>query len=125
MDKYFKPAGNLEGNGTNDMNNGFYIPGDLGGDIKPAKNSEDIKNNSFKFSGNKNETADEIKNYIANVQSGVKTHGTVSGGGIILVTFDKLKDMVNNGYNIIRANYFEQMKMIEVEFDVPVNNRSR
>ena len=40
MDKYFKPAGDLEGNRTitvNDMNNIFYNPGDLGGQgFKPA-----------------------------------------------------------------------------------------
>lgn len=49
----------------------------------------------------------------------------VSGGSVIFVTFDELKDMVNNGYNIIKANYFEQMKMIEVEFDVSINNKTR
>ncbi|MGM9876645.1 MAG: hypothetical protein ACI310_05405 [Bacilli bacterium] len=127
MDKYFKPTGNLEGNGTNDMNNGFYIPGDLGdkpiGDIKPAGDLEN--NNSFKFSENKTVTDDEIKSYIASVQSGVRTYGSVSGGGVMFVSFDRLKDMVNNGYNIIRANYFENMKMIEVEFDVPANYKSR
>lgn len=127
MDKYFKPAGNLEGNGTNDMNNVFYIPGDLGDkpieDIKPAGDLEN--NNSFKFSETKTVTDDEIKSYIASVQSGVRTYGSVSGGGVMFVSFDRLKDMVNNGYNIIRANYFENMKMIEVEFDVPINNKSR
>lgn len=158
MDKYFKPAGDLEGNRTitvNDMNNIFYNPGDLGGQgFKPAgdlgtdnsfKSSDgkpqvsgmnngfynpgdldnEQKNNSFNFSETKTVTADEIKSYIASVQSGVRTYGSVSGGGVMFVSFDRLKDMVNNGYNIIRANYFENMKMIEVEFDIPANHKSR
>lgn len=43
----------------------------------------------------------------------------------MFVTIDRLKDMVNEGYNIIKANYFEKMNMIEVEFDVPFKNKSR
>ena len=135
IDDYFKPAGNLEGNSSlkfsetktadvNDTNNGFYNPGDLGGEVfKTAGDLED--NNSFKFSESKTVTDDEIKSYIASIQSVVRTYGSVSGGGVMFVSFDRLKDMVNSGYNIIRANYFENTKMIEVEFDVPVNHKSR
>ena len=109
---------------VNDTNNGFYNPGDLGGEVfKTAGDLED--NNSFKFSESKTVTDDEIKSYIASIQSGVRTYGSVSGGGVMFVSFDRLKDMVNSGYNIIRANYFENTKMIEVEFDVPVNHKSR
>ena len=60
IDDYFKPAGNLEGNSSlkfsetktadvNDTNNGFYNPGDLGGEaFKSAGNLEG--NSSLKFS---------------------------------------------------------------------------
>ena len=42
-----------------------------------------------------------------------------------VISFDRLKEMVNEGYNIIKASYFEQMNMIEVTFDVPYKSKTR
>lgn len=118
------------------MNNSFYNPGDLNGSaFKPAgdlngsafKPAGDLntQSNSFKFNQSENLTADEIKSYIDSVQTGTKTVGLTSSGGSMIVPFDSFKDMVNNGYNIIKANYFEQMGLVEVEFDVLMNSRTR
>ena len=41
------------------------------------------------------------------------------------VSFDRLKEMVSEGYNIIKASYFEQMNMIEVTFDIPYKSKTR
>ena len=63
---------------------------------------------------------EEIDDYILAVVSGKKYEaicelGTLCGGGITIVSFNKFKDMVDNGYNIINAKYINN-DMIEVEF---------
>ena len=108
------------------MNNNFYNPGNLDNDsFKPAGDLESAESNNFKFTESKTMSVDEIKSYIASFQTRTRTSGLTSGGGCIMATFDRFKDMVNDGYNIIRAGYFEQMGMIEVEFDVPVQHKTK
>ena len=110
------------------MNKDFYTPGDLdGGMLKPAGSLEQ-DNTYFKMAGDlkDNNSKNEVEEYLKSVVTGKRTspefgHFPIAAGQRF-VSFDRLKDMVNNGYNIIRANYFENMKMIEVEFVVPVNH---
>ena len=101
MDKYFKVAEDLE-----DGSSFFNPPGDL------DKNFEAM-------------TSNDVMQYIESIQSGAKTKGPTSGGGVKFVTFDELKSMVDSGYNIIKATYYEHFNMIEVTFDIPSRARSR
>ena len=57
--------------------------------------------------------------------TGKRSEGLTVGGATMFVSFDRLKEMVNEGYNIIKASYFEQMNMIEVTFDVPYKSKTR
>ena len=63
--------------------------------------------------------------YIESIQSGTKTEGPTSGGGVKFVTFDELKSMVDSGYNIIKVTYYEHFQKFEVEFDIPSKPRTR
>ena len=104
MNNYFKAPGNLEEKpNTGDF---FHKPGDL-------------ENKS------KVETSEEIKKYLSEISTGKKTEGLTIGGAKMFVSFDRLKEMVNEGYNIIKASYFEQMNMIEVTFDIPYKSKTR
>lgn len=101
MDKYFKVAEDLE-----DGSSFFKPPGDL--------------DKSF---GAK--PSDNVMQYIKSIQSGTKTEGPTSGGGVKFVTFDELKSMVDSGYNIIKVTYYEHFQKFEVEFDIPSKPRTR
>ena len=46
--------------------------------------------------------------------------------GKIIVGLDELKEMVKNGDNIISAEYFESLNMVNIEFQsfrIPTKNR--
>ena len=103
MDKYFKVAEDLE-----DGSSFFKPPGDL------DKNFEAMTS-----------TSNNVMQYIESIQSGTKSEGPTSGGGVKFVTFDELKSMVYSGYNIIKATYYKHFNMIEVTFDIPSRARSR
>ena len=70
-------------------------------------------------------SAEEINKFINEVATGKRSEGLTIGGATMFVSFDRLKEMVNEGYNIIKASYFEQMNMIEVTFDVPYKSKTR
>jgi hypothetical protein len=103
------------------MSNYFKVPGDL--------NKESNGNNFFHKPDNlDNKTvssAEEINKFISEVATGKRSEGLTIGGATMFVSFDRLKEMVNEGYNIIKASYFEQMNMIEVTFDVPYKSKAR
>ncbi len=101
MDKYFKVAEDLEDGSS------FF------------KSSSDL-DKSF---GAK--PSDNVMQYIKSIQSGTKTEGPTSGGGVKFVTFDELKSMVDSGYNIIKVTYYEHFQKFEVEFDIPSKPRTR
>ena len=122
MSNYFKAPENLEEKtNTGDF---FHKPGDL---------NKESNNNSFFYTPNDldssaNKTvssAEEINKFINEVVTGKRSEGLTIGGATMFVSFDRLKEMVNEGYNIIKASYFEQMKMIEVTFDVPYKSKTR
>ena len=88
-------------------NNGFFVPGDL-----PVDNRKDIDV--------KNCTMDDIQNYLVSVVSereyeSICELGVLVGAGEMIVSFDKLKQMVDEGYNIVRAKAFNK-DMIMVKF---------
>ncbi len=122
MSNYFKVPENLEEKtNTGDF---FHKPGDL---------NKESNNNSFFYTPNDldssaNKTvssAEEINKFINEVVTGKRSEGLTIGGATMFVSFDRLKEMVNEGYNIIKASYFEQMNMIEVTFDVPYKSKTR
>ena len=107
-------------------NNGFKRAGDL---------DQPKQNNSFKFEKKEEtiQTPEEIREWLKTIVSGKKKstyefgrgHQAFSSGKI-LVGLDELKEMVKNGDNIISAEYFENLNMVDIEFEsfkVPSKSR--
>ena len=124
MSNYFKVPGNIEEKANTDSF--FHKPGDL--------NKESNGNSFFHKPNNLDNnvkktislsSAEEINKFISEVATGKRSEGLTVGGATMFVSFDRLKEMVNEGYNIIKASYFEQMNMIEVTFDVPYKSKTR
>ena len=124
MSDYFKKPGNIEGKANTDSF--FHKPGDL--------NKESNGNSFFHKPNNLDNnvkktislsSAEEINGFINEVATGKRSEGLTVGGATMFVSFDRLKEMVNEGYNIIKASYFEQMNMIEVTFDIPYKSKTR
>lgn len=124
MSNYFKVPGNIEEKANTDSF--FHKPGDL--------NKESNGNSFFHKPNNLDNnvkktislsSAEEINKFISEVATGKRSEGLTVGGATMFVNFDRLKEMVNEGYNIIKASYFEQMNMIEVTFDVPYKSKTR
>lgn len=116
-----KPASDL----TPNNDNGYLKPA---GDISTSNNTQNVGYNAFKpardISQSEN-SIEEINEYLKEIQTGQRTYGPILGGAKMFVPLDKLKQMVNDGYNIISAKYFEQMQIIEVEFDIPTKSKTR
>lgn len=112
-DNGFKVAGNLE----SEKNSSFYNPGSLSDNgFKVADNLE--QNN---ISVKDNNSTNEVEEYLKSVVTGKKTppefgHFPIAAGQKF-VSFDELKAMVDRGDNIIKAEYFEQMEKILIEFE--------
>ena len=119
MDKnYFSKAGDLD-------KNYFSKAGDLVSEERTPSQKEvspffktpgDIPEQSPKISTN----AIDVEDYLLTIVSGKKYDsvcelGTLVGGGNIIVDFNRLQEMVDLGYNIVRAKYIND-KMIEIEF---------
>lgn len=103
----------LQGNMKKENNN-FYNPGDLSVD---DKKNIDVKNC----------TLDDIQDYLVSVVSGheyeqVCDLGVLTSEGEMIVSFAKLKQMVNEGYNIVRAEAFN-VDMIMVKFQKYTNDK--
>lgn len=125
--KWFKKADDLEESKSNDNGMSYF---QRAGDLESSK-----QNNSFKF-GKKEETIktpEEIKKWIKSIVSGKKkgVYGfgegpQVTSSGKMLVGLDELQQMVENGDNIISAEYFENINMVDIEFEsFRVPNKSR
>ena len=122
---FFKPAGDL---GVSNDNNPLRPAGDLGvlngnNPLRPAGNlGVSNGNNSFMFERQNNvlKTPDEIREWLKTVVSGKKMSSEnrpAIGGGRVMVTLDELKKMVDNGDNIIKAEYIEGVCCVNVEFE--------
>lgn len=124
--------------------NGFKIAGDLNDDgmsyfqrggsleepmksgessFKPAGDLKSINTNTaFKFEEKNHvlKTSDDIRKLLKTIVSGKKMSDErlmATGGGQMFVTVDKLDEMIENGDNIIKAEYFENTNMILIEFE--------
>ena len=117
-------------------NNFFKLAGDLGGSmgdnpLRPAGDLGVSSNNSFKFEEKKERlnTPKEIREWLKTLVSGRKMSGEgcpAFGGGKMMVTLDELKRMVDNGDNIISAEYIEGINCVNVEFEsFSIPSRSR
>ena len=127
---YFKKAGDLnDDKPSNDMSSHFTRAGDLEPTVKERQSFK------FKEKTEKNKTSDEIITWLKTIESGKKKSNYASGEGLMatgggqkFVTIDELNQMLDNGDNIISAQYFENMKMILVEFEsfnLPNTSKSR
>ena len=124
MSDYFKKPGNIEEKANTDSF--FHKPEDL--NREPNGNNFFHKPNNLDNNVKKTmslSSAEEINKFINEVVTGKRSEGLTIGGATMFVNFDRLKEMVNEGYNIIKASYFEQMNMIEVTFDVPYKSKTR
>lgn len=94
-------------------NNGFRKAGDLDRESDYFRKAGDLTGNIRRDT--------EIKDYLLTVVSGKRQslgddYLRVAGGKTI-VSFEQLKEMVNDGYNIISANYIRPMGMVDIEFE--------
>lgn len=126
----FKRAGNLNDNGMSYFQRGGSLEEPIKVNeslFRPAGDLDTpVQNNSFKFEEKKEElkTPEEIKAWLKTIVSGVKKSSYEFGrghqafsSGRILVGLDELKEMVENGDNIISAEYFEALNMVDIEFE--------
>lgn len=93
MNNFFKPAEDLNKNES---------------EQKYFKQAGDLENNL--------NIADEveIKSYLESVVSHQKFEGAI-GGGMMIVSFSRLQELVDSGYNIVKAEYINP-NMISIEF---------
>ena len=114
----FKRAGDLAEDKTKDNGMSYF---QRAGDLDTPK-----PNNSFKFEKKEEtiQTPEEIRIWLKKIVSGVKKstyefgrgHQAFSSGRI-LVGLDELKEMVENGDNIISAEYIDGINMVDIEFE--------
>ena len=116
---YFKTAGDLS---TTKPNNSMTLHFTKAGDLEDTKK----ESNSFKFKEKEEslKTANEIREWLKTIVSGKKKSNYAFGEGLLanyagqkFVGLDELKQMVDNGDNIISAEYFEYMNMVLIEFE--------
>jgi len=136
---YFSRAGDLD---TDDIGKTYFSrPTDLdgdnleeiyfsrAGDLEPSKKNS----NSFVFESDtmgSAKSSDEINKWLKTIVSGKKMYTpgfdkVPYSSGIILVSLEELKQMVDNGDNIISAEYFENANLVSVEFESFNLNNSR
>lgn len=112
---YFQRGGSLE---EPNQTNTFLKPA---GDLNTPKQTH-----PFSFESKKEElnTPEKIKAWLKTIVSGEKKgfyafgeELELTGAGQKFVSIEELQDMVKNGDNIIKAEYFDNMNMIMVEFE--------
>ena len=164
-DKYFKPAGNLDGNKNDllysknirsDLNffrksgdieleplkernglsevSGFRPAGDLiyDNDVSPIDMINIDKQNVLLDMDTKKENMNTnnsnfLDDYLLTIVSGKKYDavcelGVLMGSGRIIVSLEELRQMVDEGYNIVSANVIGP-NMIEIEFQKYIYNQ--
>jgi len=130
---YFKPAGDLDaglttsGLGTTSSNlTPFRTPEEMVDYFRTAENLNDINNEITKKINNNeeiinktNNNIDKIKDYLLTIVSGKKDYvcelGVLDGAGEMVVSFERLMQMVEEGYNIVKAEVINA-NMILIEF---------
>lgn len=99
MNNFFKPAGDIDNEDNRTTHSYFQPAGDL-------SLENDTKNLDL--------TVDEINEYLKNVVSGKRIEGILNGG-MSIISFSKLRELVENGCNIISAECLNP-EMIVVEY---------
>ncbi len=141
---WFKKPGNLDDNKLNINGTSFFKPASsLEEPIKTKetffKTAGDLdtstQNNSFKFQEKEEtiQTQEEIRDWLKTIVSGEKKANyalgegfQITGAGQKFVSVEELKNMVKNGDNIIKTEYFDNMNMVMIEFEsfkVPSKSR--
>ena len=82
-------------------NKGFRIPTD-----------EDLGYESVNV---ENASLEEIKRYVSEHTSGEKYHYDLAEGGMMFVSFPKFVEMINDGYNIYKAEVLNE-NFINIEY---------
>lgn len=120
---FFKPAGSLEEPAK--TNTVFRTPGDL---------DTPTQSNSFEYKESKEvKTPEEIRAWLKTIVSGEKKANyafgeglQITGAGQKFVSIEELEAMVQNGDNIIKAEYFANMNMVMIEFErFGIHSKSR
>lgn len=89
--------------------NGFYAPRDFDDEVENKKDYTSLK--------------EEIDDYLLTVVSGERTPSeNICESGSTLVKYDKLKEMVDNNYNIISAKYLGD-DLISIRYDKEIDKR--
>lgn len=128
LDSSFTPSSDNRSAVPNkrDDNLYFQVPGALEKEPDREKDSyfqtaKDLYNENKSKSFNNPE---EIKAWLKTIVSGVKKSNYAFGEGLLatgygqrFVTLERLYKMVENGDNIISAEYFENMNMVLIEFE--------
>lgn len=134
---WFSRPGNIDDNKSNINGSSFFKQADSLTEepikiyetfFKPTEELNTPKqNNSFTFEEKKEQsfkTSEEIRNWLKTIVSGEKKVNSalreefrITGAGQKFVSIEELQEMVKNGDNIIKAEYFDSMKMIMIEFE--------
>ena len=105
MSKNLEDIRNKEMEKSNSKNY-FRVASDLDGDKLPT----DFNNYSFG-------DGESRKKFLDSIVSGVSyASGDIFEGGKMILPFDRVVELYNDGFNIIRANYFNEF-MVDVEFE--------
>ena len=91
-------------------NNGFRIPTDA--DL--GYESVDVENASL----------EEIKRYVSEHTSGEKYHYDLAEGGAIMVSFPKFVEMINDGYNIYKAEVINE-NYINIQYQKEIKREGK
>ena len=130
VSSFLKPAGDLTDDGMSYFKRGGSLeePKQTNLFLKPAGDLDTSKQiSSFTFEEKKEQfltTPEEIKEWLKTIVSGKKKSNYEFGkgnqafsSGRILVGLDELKEMVENGDNIISAEYIDGINMVDIEFE--------
>ena len=118
MVSYFKPAGDLDYSKSDSLDSNKVLGEGVG--FKPA--GDLLYDNPI----NKEYSYNDVNDYLLSVVSGKKYDsvcelGVLMGGGRTIVTLEGLKQMVEQGYNIVSANVINT-DMIEIEYQKYIYN---
>ena len=133
---WFKKPGDLENNKPNINGSSFFKQASSLEEpksvnetfFKPAEDLDTPKpSSSFTFEEKQEQslkTSEEIIEWLTTIVSGEKKASQlfeeglkVTGAGQKFVSIEELQNMVKNGDNIIKAEYFDNMNMVMIEFE--------
>ena len=100
---YFRPAGDLDLDEKKEENGNAYF--------RPAGDLDSDEKKSFNIGNDK-------RSFLASIVSGKSyDDGDIIETGRMILPFDEVVELYEKGYNIISANYFNDL-MVDVEFEM-------